>query len=97
MEAGIFATHTGFIVKTLPKCSGIFPNNILDLWVIKSIEESLLGNIVDCIEKISNTRRSVESNVELGCDGSVLASDLDVCGSNHGCLSFVEWVHETNR
>ena len=96
MEAGVFATHTGFTVEAFPECIGIIPNNVLNLGVIESIEESFLANIVDCVEKIGNTRGGVESNVKLGGYGGILASDLNISGSNHSSLSFIEWIHETN-
>ena len=65
---------------------GIGPDSIADVFVVESIEEALLGDVVHSVEQVGAACIGVESDVELGGDSGGLARCVDVTQGDHGGL-----------
>lgn len=79
----------------LPQPVGVRPNNVVNFWIIETIQEALLGHVEECVDEIGHSGCGVESSVQLTSHSCSLAGSVDVTERNQGGLGPEEWRNDT--
>ena len=90
VKADCLAGHAVATEDSLGQVVRVAPDGVVDVLVVQAVEETLLCNVVHRVSQVSQSRCSVESNIQLRCHSRRLARCVHITQGNHRSLSAEE-------